>query len=329
MRSFFGPCMQRIAASAILSIAATTSFAQTVCPPDRPVRMVVPFPAGGGTDIIARRLAEHLRADLKQTVLVDNRAGASGNIGADNVAHSAADGCTLMLTAAPFAIAPAVFKSLSFHPVKDFSAVAKIASVPLLIVTRTDSPLRSIKDLVQAAKQKPDAISYGTFGNGAPPHLVGARMQELGGFRMTHVPYKGGQAALPDILSGQLDIAIMDVVSMTPLIRSGRLRALAITGPQRTSALPDVPTLSQAGIAFDTVGWYGIFGPAKMDGGATDRINAAVNRAMALPDMRKALLDSGALPIEPAPTAVQWQTEFNEQVQIWGRIADSARITLD
>ncbi|MBF5004704.1 tripartite tricarboxylate transporter substrate binding protein [Diaphorobacter sp. NR2-3-3-1] len=278
---------------------------------------------------MARKLGEHLRQDLKQTVVVDNRAGASGNIGADHVAHSAPDGCTLMLTAAPFAIAPAVFKGLPFDPVKDFSAVAKIASVPLLIVTRADSPLRDLSDLVNAAKRRPDGISYGTFGTGAPPHLVGSRMQQLGGFRMTHVPYKGGQAALPDILSGQLDIAIMDVVSMAPLVRSGRLRALAITGSERASALPDVPTLAQAGIAFDTVGWYAVFGPAKMSAATITRLNHAVNLAMTQPEMRKSVLDSGALPIDPAPTAAQWQAAFNEEVRIWGQIAQDAHITLD
>lgn len=314
---------------AMLALSAASSFAQTACPTDRPVRLVVPFPAGGGTDIIARRLAEHLRQDLKQPVLVDNRAGASGNIGADNVAHSAPDGCTLMLTAAPFAIAPSVFKNLSFHPVKDFTAIAKIASVPLLVVTRADSPLKNMADVIDAARRKPDAISYGTFGTGAPPHLVGSQMQRIGGFRMTHVPYKGGQAALPDLLSGQLDIAIMDVVSMTPLIHSGRLRALAITGPQRSSALPDVPTLTQSGIAFDTVGWYAIFGPAKMDAATSARINQAANRAMKLPDMVKAVVDGGALPVDPAPTPAQWQAAFSEEVRTWGDIAKAAHISLD
>ncbi|WP_246474995.1 Bug family tripartite tricarboxylate transporter substrate binding protein [Diaphorobacter ruginosibacter] len=317
------------AAGAMLALVAMPSQAQATCTPDRPVRLVVPFPAGGGTDIIARRLAEHLRQDLKQPVVVDNRAGASGNIGAENVAHAAPDGCTLMLTAAPFAIAPAVFKGLSFHPVKDFTAIAKVASVPLLVVTRADSPLKSMADLMEAARRKPDAISYGTFGTGAPPHLVGSQIQRLGNFHMTHVPYKGGQAALPDLLSGQLDIAIMDVVSMTPLIRAGRLRALAITGPQRTAALPDVPTLAQAGIAFDTVGWYAIFGPAKMDPATTARINQAANRAMKLPDMTKAVLDGGALLVDPPPTAEQWQAAFNDEVRIWGEVARSANISLD
>lgn len=319
----------RAIAGLVLACSAAGAAAQPICGGDRPIRLVVPFPPGGGTDIVARRLAEHLRQDLGQQVLVDNRAGASGNIGAENVARSAPDGCSLLMTAAPFAIAPAVFKKLSFDPLKDFTPVAKIASVPLLVVTRADSPLHSIADLVKAARRKPDAISFGTFGAGAPPHLVGERMQKLGGFRMVHVAYKGGQASLADLISGQLDVAIMDVVSMVPLVRSGRLRALAITGPQRAPSLPDVPTLTQAGIAFDTVGWYAMFAPAKLDAGTARRLNAAVARAMALPDMRTALSNGGALPVEPAPDVAQWTADFNEQVRIWGRIARDANVALD
>jgi len=297
--------------------------------PARPVRLVVPFPPGGGTDIVARKMAEHLREALGQVVIVENRAGASGNIGADAVARSAADGYTLMLTAAPFAIAPAVFKSLSFDPVKDFTPVAQIASVPLLVVTRAESPLGSIADLVAAARQDGEAISYATFGNGAPPHLVGERMKSLAGIGMTHVPYKGGQAALPDILSGQIDVAIMDVVSMTPLIKAGRLRALAITGPKRSPAFPEVPTLTQAGIPFDTVGWYAVFGPAGLDPAITARLNAALDQVMARPDMRALLIDSGSIPVEPALTAAQWGAAFKDNVQVWGRVARESGATLD
>ncbi|WP_256856594.1 tripartite tricarboxylate transporter substrate binding protein [Variovorax sp. KK3] len=296
--------------------------------PARPIKLVVPFPAGGGTDIVARKLAEHLREELGQPVIVDNKAGASGNIGADSVARSAPDGYTLMLTSAPFAIAPAVFKNPSFDPVKDFTPVAQIASVPLLVVTRAESPLRSIADLVAVAKKDGNAISYATFGNGAPPHLVGERMKSLGGFGMTHVPYKGGQAALPDILSGQIGVAIMDVVSMTPLIKAGRLRALAITGPVRSPAFPDLPTLSQAGIPFDTVGWYAVFGPAGMDAAVTARLNGALNKVMARPDMRSLLIDSGSMPVEPQ-TPAQWAAAFKDNVQVWGRVARESGASVD
>jgi tripartite-type tricarboxylate transporter receptor subunit TctC len=310
-----------------LALAVSAGHAQAAYPA-RPIKLVVPFPAGGGTDIVARRLAEHLRLELGQPVIVENKAGASGNIGAESVARAAPDGYTLLLTAAPFAIAPAVFKNLAFDPVANFTPIAQIASVPLLVVTRAESPLRTIADLVAAAKKDGNAISYATFGNGAPPHLVGERMKSLGGFGMTHVPYKGGQAALPDILSGQIGVAIMDVVSMTPLIKAGRLRPLAITGPRRSPALPEVPTLSEAGIPFDAVGWYAVFGPAGMDPTLATRLNAALHKVMARPDMRTLLIDGGSMPVD-AQTPAQWAAAFGEDVKLWGRIARESGAAVD
>ncbi|MBU2285071.1 MAG: tripartite tricarboxylate transporter substrate binding protein [Gammaproteobacteria bacterium] len=312
-----------------LAFALALGAAHSQTFPTRPIKLVVPFPPGGGTDIVARKMAEHLRETLGQPVIVDNKAGASGNIGAESVARSAPDGYTLMMTAAPFAIAPTLFKSLAFDPVKDFTPVTQLAVVPLLVVTRADSPIKSIADLIAAARKDGDAISYATFGNGSPPHLVGERMKALAGIRMTHIPYKGGQAALPDILSGQIDVAIMDVVSMTPLIKSGRLRALAITGPKRTPVFPDVPTLTQAGIAFDTVGWYAVFGPAGMPQTITQRLNASINKAMTLPDMRTLLLEGGSIPLDQAPTSDQWAASFKDNVRVWGDVARASGASVE
>ena len=227
----------------------------------------------------------------------------------------------MLLTAAPFAIAPAMFKTLPFDPVKDFTPIAQLATVPLLVVTRAESPLGSVADIVAAARKAPDSLSYATFGNGSPPHLVGESMKLLTGTRFVHVPYKGGQAALPDILSGQISFAIMDVVSMTPLVKSGRLKALAITGPQRAPSLPDVPTLAQAGVAFDTVGWHALFGPAGMPAPVTERLNAAVAKAMATADMRALIVNGGSIPVEPAMSATQWSQQFRGDVETWGRVA--------
>lgn len=297
--------------------------------PNKPIRLVVPFPAGGGTDIVARKLAEHLRQDLGQPVIVETRPGASGNIGADAVARSAPDGYTLMLTAAPFAIAPAMFKSLSFDPLKDFTPIAQLATVPLLVVTRADSPLNSVADIVATARKAPDSLSYASFGNGSPPHLVGESMKLLTGTRMAHVAYKGGQSALADILSGQISFAIMDVVSMTPLVKAGRLKALAITGPQRAPSLPEVPTLSQAGVAFDTVGWYAVFGPAGVPAAVTDKLNTALVKAMATPDMRALILNGGSIPIEPASSPAQWGRQFRSDVETWAKVARESGARID
>jgi tripartite-type tricarboxylate transporter receptor subunit TctC len=317
-----------LAAGLAWALAAGAAQAQPGCAKERPIRLVVPFPAGGGTDIVARRLGDKLRQDLGQTVVVDNRAGASGNIGADNVAKSAPDGCTLMLTAAPFAIAPAVFKNLPFDPVRDFTAVAQVAVVPLLVVTRTESPLKTVADLAAAAKARPGALSYATFGNGAPPHLVGERMQALGQFRMTHVPYKGGQAALPDLLSGQLDVAIMDVVSMVPLIQAGRLRALAITGPRRAGSLPDVPTLAEAGVqGAEVYSWQGLAAPKGLPPDVKAKLGQAAVDAIRDPAIAKRFTDQGLEIVGSTPAEfTAFQARENTR---WKNLIQTRKITID
>ncbi len=297
--------------------------------PEREIKLVVPFPPGGGTDIVARKLAQALTAELGKTVFVENRSGASGNIGASAVARAPADGYTLMLTAAPFAIAPALFKDLSFHPVKDFTAITEIATVPLLIVTRPDSPLNSIKDLITAAGKDGTDTTYATFGMGSPPHLVGEKIQELAHIKMRQVPYKGGQSALADILSGDVTIGILDVVSMMPLVKSGRLKALAITGPARSQELSNVPTLSQQEVAFDAVGWYGLFGPAGIPREVVEKINAATNSVLATDEIRALITRSGSIPISPPTSADQWQNIFNNDVQLWGKIARDSGATVN
>jgi len=297
--------------------------------PERPIKLVVPFPSGGGTDIVARKLAQELTAELKQTVIVENRSGASGNIGAASVARSAADGYTVMMTAAPFAIAPALFKDLGFHPVKDFTAITQIATVPLLVVTRPQSPLNTMADLVAAARRQGADVTYATFGVGSPPHLVGEKIQQLAGVKMRQIPYKGGQAALSEILSGDITVGILDVVSMAPLVKAGRLKALAITGPVRSPELPGIPTLSQQGLSFDAVGWYGLFGPAGMPPAAVRTLNAAVNKVLATPDMRKLIVDGGSIPISPATSPEQWQARFDNDVQVWGQIARDSGATVN
>lgn len=304
-------------------LAAASDF------PEHEIKLVVPFPPGGGTDIVARKLAQGLTSELGKTVIVENRSGASGNIGASAVARAPADGYTLMLTAAPFAIAPALFKQLSFHPVKDFTALTEIATVPLLIVTRPDSELNSIDDLISAANKKDSDITYATFGMGSPPHLVGEKVQELANIKMRQVPYKGGQAALADLVSGDVTIGILDIVSMIPLVKSGRLKALAITGPRRSQELANIPTLSQENIAFDAVGWYGLFGPAKMKAEVVEKINSAANKALNGQELRELIIRSGSIPIDPPTTAAQWQKTFNEDVPLWGKIARDSGATVN
>jgi tripartite-type tricarboxylate transporter receptor subunit TctC len=217
--------------------------------------------AGGGGDIVARLLSEKMQAELGQPVVVENRPGAGGNIGAQLAARQPADGYTIMTTAGGFAIAPALFRNLGYDPVKDFVPVTKMATAPLLVLVRADSPLRTMADLIALAKKEPKGVSFGSFGTGSPAHLMGESINHLAGITMAHVPYTSGNAGT-DLQGGQLTVAILDALSQTPQVKAGRLRALALNGTQRLPALPDVPTLSEAGIRFDLVGWHGMFAPA-------------------------------------------------------------------
>ncbi len=289
--------------------------------PNKSVKIVVPFPPGGGADIIARMIGAKLSEKWKQPVIVDNRAGASGNIGAEFVSKQPPDGYTWLLTSAPFAIAPAVFNQLNFDPIKNFTPITQIATVPLIVVTRADSPLKNMEDLIALARKDGEKVTFGSFGNGSPAHLVGESMNQIAKLKMTHVPYKGTSAALPDVVSGQLTFAILDAISITPMIKSGQLRAIAIMGRQRSPALPDVPTLAQAGIPFETVGWHAVFAPAGMPKELAARLNQEINAVIALPEIREKIIAGGSIPASPPWTVDGWSKQFSQDVKTWGDIA--------
>lgn len=289
--------------------------------PNKPVKIVVPFPPGGGADIIARMIGARLSEQWKQPVIVDNRAGASGNIGAEFVSKQPADGYTWLLTSAPFAIAPAIFNQLNFDPIKNFTPITQIATVPLILVTRPESPIKNMNDLIALARKDGEKVTFGSFGNGSPAHLVGESINQIANLRMTHVPYKGGSAALTDVISGQITFAILDAISIAPLIKNGQLRAIAIMGKQRSPALPDVPTLAQVGIPFETVGWHAVFAPAGMPKALADKLNADINTVIALPEIREKIVSGGSIPASPPWTVDGWSKQFAQDVKTWGEIA--------
>ena len=294
--------------------------------PAKPVRIVQPFAAGGGGDIVSRLLAEKMQAELGQPVVVENRPGAGGNIGAQQVARQPADGYTLMTTSGGFAIAPSLFKSLGYDPVKDFVPVTKIAIAPLLVLVRADSPLRSMADLVALAKKDPKAVSYASFGIGSPSHMIGESINKQAGITMAHVPYSAGNA-VTDLLGGQVTVAILDALSQTPQVKAGKLRALALNGNQRLPALPDVPTLTESGIPFDLVGWHGLFAPAGTPREIVERLNRLVNQIITQPDVRARLFELAMFPVQPSTTPEQWGTMFRQDVKAWGDLVRSAGIT--
>lgn len=297
--------------------------------PTRQVRLLIAASAGSGGDIVGRLVAEHMREDLGQPVVVDNRPGASGNTGAEAVFRAPADGYTVLLTAGAFAISPSVLRHLPFDAVRDFTGVARLATVPVIVVVRPESPLRSIADLLAAARTRGTALSYGSFGIATPPHLIGERIGLEAGNRMTHVPYRVSAQAFPDILSGALDFAILDAVAMTPHITAGRLHALALNGTQRSLALPDVPTLREAGLPFDAVGWHGAFALAATPTLIVERLNAAFNAATARPRVREAIIAGSSIPEEPPLSAAEWTARFRREVTAWGEVARAARIEVE
>lgn len=295
--------------------------------PNRPIRLIHPWAAGGGGDIVSRLLAEKMRVELGQPVLVENRPGAGGNVGAELAARQPADGYSIMTTAAGFAIAPSLFRNLNYDALKDFVPVTKIATAPLLVLVRADSPLRSMADLVAQAKKDPKSLTYGSFGNGSPAHLMGESINRLAGISMTHVPYTGGGAAT-DLMGGSLSLAILDALSQTPQVKAGKLRALALNGTNRLPSLPDVPTLAETGIAFELVGWHAMFAPAGTPPEVVERLNRVVNQIIAMPDVRARMFEVALFPVQPPTTPAQWGAMFRQDVQAWAELVRSSGATI-
>ena len=297
--------------------------------PSRPIRLGTASSPGSGGDIMARLLAEPLREDLGQPVVVDNKLGAGGMVGASEVARAAPDGHTLLLVAGALAIAPSVYTKLGFDPVRDLKPVALLAHVPLVLVTRPDSPVNTVADLVALARREGEKVSFASFGNATPPHLVGESMNQLAGLKMTHVPYKASATALTDLMSGLVTFGILDAFAMTPQVKGGRVKAIAVTGPKRFAALPDRPTLAESGIAFDAVGWHGIFAPGAIPPAMATRLNAAFVKAANRPDIRERIVAGGSVPVEPPLSVEQWSARFLADVEQWGRVAKAAKITAE
>jgi tripartite-type tricarboxylate transporter receptor subunit TctC len=297
--------------------------------PEKPIRLVYPYPPGGGGDIVSRIVAEKGRDLLGQPILVENRPGAAGLVGAELVTRAPKDGHTLLVTAAALSIAPSVYRRITFDPMKDLTAVALLTRLPLMVLTRPESPLQSFEDLVAAARRDGDRITYGSFGIGSPPHLVGERINQELGLSMTHVPYTGGAVALPAMLKGDLSIGIFDGMSMMPHVKEGRLRCLALTAARRIPQLPEVPTLREKGVAQDNGTWHGAFLPGGTPAPIVARLNAVLVQVMAMPEVRARVVGSGAVAVEPPLSPAAWQSAFAEEVAGWAEIARKAKVVVE
>jgi tripartite-type tricarboxylate transporter receptor subunit TctC len=266
--------------------------------PSRPIRLVVPYPPGGPLDIMARAIGQKLTEAWNQPVIVDNRAGAGGNIGADLVAKSPADGYTLLMGAvATHAINPTLYGRLPYDPVRDFAPVALVAQVPNILVVNPSVPARSVKELIELARARPGYLNFGSGSTGSTGHLAGELFKTMAGVQMVHIPYKGGAPAMADLLAGQVQLMFDNLANALPNVRAGRLRALAVTTLARSPAMPDLPTIAESGLpGFDLTTWFGVMAPAGTPGEIVLRLNAEIVRALDATDMRERLEKMGAEP---------------------------------
>lgn len=280
-------------AAALLALPAG-ALAQSY--PAKPVRMVVPFPAGGATDIVGRLIAQKLTEAWGQQVIVDNRGGAGGTIGSDIAAKSAPDGYTMLVgTSSTHAIAPSLYSKLPYDPVRDFAPVTLVASATILLAVHPSVPAKNVRELIALAKKQPNALSFASSGNGGISHLIGEHFKSVGGIQMLHVPYKGDTPALVDLVSGQVHLMFGTAVSFLPYVKAGRLNALAVTNPKRSPIAPDVPTVAESGLpGFEALQWFGIFVPAGTSKEIVARLNGEIVKIVRLPDIRERMTNLGA-----------------------------------
>jgi tripartite-type tricarboxylate transporter receptor subunit TctC len=302
-------------------------FAQAY--PAKPIRLVVPFPPGGGTDIIAREVSQKVATANGWTFVIDNKPGAGGNLGVDAVAKSPPDGYTIVLgQTSNLAINPALYSKLPYDPVKDLTPIGLLATAPLVIVVPTNSPYKTLADLVAAAKAKPGAVNFASPGNGTVAHLTGEQFQKAAGIKFQHVPYKGANQALTDVISGQVQLYVSSVPSVLQHIRNKKVRPLAVTSAKRVGDLPDTPTVGEAGYkGFDAVTWFGILAPAGIPKEFVAKLNTEFNKALQQADLRKRLDDEGAEPAGGTPE--QFAALIKEDIGRWGKIVKDSGVHVD
>jgi tripartite-type tricarboxylate transporter receptor subunit TctC len=293
--------------------------------PDRPVRMIVPFPPGGSNDVVGRLVAKQLGEVLGKQVFVDNRPGAGGTIGTQACALAAPDGYTLCLVSIAHAVNPSLYK-LEYDPVKSFTPVSILATGPNVLVVNPDLPVKSVKELLELAKQKPGELDYASAGIGSFQHLGAELFKLMSGAKLVHVPYKGGGPAMTDVISGHVKIMFSSLVQTTPFIKSGQLRALGTGGAKRSSVLPDVPTIAEAGVpGYVSDNWWGIVVPAGTPAAVVDRLYKDIQTALQAPELQAVFAREGASTVEMSSTA--FGDYINSEMTKWSRVVKEGGIT--
>jgi tripartite-type tricarboxylate transporter receptor subunit TctC len=311
-----------------LALLATASAAFAQDYPSKPIKLIVPFPPAGGTDIMARVVAQKLGEANKWTVVIDNRPGAGGNIGIDATAKAQPDGYTLVMgQTSNLAINPTLYKSLPYDPLKDLAPIVLVGQGPAAIAVRADSPFRSLAELIKAAKANPGRVTMATPGNGTVAHLSGVRLMQVAGVKFEHIPYKGASAALPDLLGGNVDFYMSSVPSVQAQVASGKLRALAVTSLKRSPVFPSTPTVSETYPGFHAVTWFGILAPAGTPKAVIDKVNAEVNRALHDPAVRQAIEKEGGT-VEGG-TPAQFAKLIRDEIAAWATVVRESGAQVD
>ena len=321
----------RKVALAIAGVAITlgSSLAQAQAWPSKPVRIVVPFPAGGATDLLARSLGQKLGESLGQPFIVDNRAGANGNIGAAAVARAPPDGYTIMFcTTGPLVFNKIIYRTTPFDPLRDFAPIVLVADVPLLVAAHPSFPVRTLAELVAYAKANPGKVTYSSPGNGSMAHLTAELIQRETGMKLTHVPYKGTAPALNDLVAGVVNISFDLAPTYVPLVKAGKVQALAVTTSTRSPVLPDVPTVIESGVAgYQSSGWFAFVAPAGAPADVIEKVNAITNQYIASPEGQARLAEFGMRPLGGTPQALG--AFMVSELTLWRPIAEPVAALLE
>ena len=305
------------------ALCAAPAHAQNF--PTGPIRIVVPFPPGGGTDILARLIARKMNESWGQPVIVDNRPGANGTIGAALVAKAPADGHTLLLVPSGFAVNPSVYPKLPYNSERDLAPVSHLASSPLLAVVHPSLPVKSIKDLIALAKLKPGQINYGSSGNGSPPHLATEKFKLMAGINMSHIPYKGGGPAMIDLLAGHIPIYFNAILQSLPYAKSGRLVPLAVTSAKRFPSVPEIPSIGETVPGYDMTNWYGMLTTGGVPKDVVARLQAEISRILNQPEAKSRLSEDGAIVIASTPD--EFAAFLKKEIASNAEIVKAAKMT--
>jgi tripartite-type tricarboxylate transporter receptor subunit TctC len=308
--------------SAFLLLFAVPALAQQY--PAKPVRIIVPSPPAGGTDIVGRVLADHFSKTRGQQFFVENKPGAGNLIGIEAAARSAPDGYTLLMTASTLVLNSVLYKKVPYDPIKDFAPITIAATAPNILIVNASVPVKTTAELIALAKQKPGALSYGTPGIGTSPHMCMELLKYMSGIDVTHVPYRGTAAAVTDVISGQIQLAFATALTAKPQVDAGRVRAIAVSGPRRVEALPNVPPVAEAVPGYEAMQWYGLLAPAGVPNTVVQKLNSEALVALRSQEMKDRLAADGAEPLGSTPA--EFAAFVRRELDKWTKVAEAAKI---